>query len=535
MTSTKLLLRNTALVALSLLTTTVAMHAAPQPRFVEQRTADGALRGLITSNGTVRVFKGIPYAQPPVGALRWKAPQPVEPWHGVRDAFEFGSRAMQGRIFDDMVFRDGNPSEDCLYLNVWAPEPLPSRKLPVMFWIHGGGFVAGASSEPRQDGSRLAQHGVVVVSINYRMGIFGFLAHPELTQESPDHASGNYGIMDMVAGLGWVQKNIAAFGGDPDQVTIFGESAGAAAVNALMVCPQARGLFHRAIAESGTIFARGNRPMPTRVEAEEQAMVFLQQAVGTTALQALRAKSAEELLDATLHEPRPRFGVVIDGSVITADARSIFGTGRQARVPLLAGWNRDEDGFRALFGDAEPTLANYAAQAQLRFKERAPRFLELYPAADDRSAKRTAQDFATDDRVGYATWKWLELHRSTGDAPVYRYFFRQTLPPAANAAPSAEPAAPHAGEIEYVFQKLDAKPLLWREDDRAVSDMMAAYWTNFAKTGNPNGPGVPEWPANDAESRYAVMHFGDGTATAAPDLARERYLFLDHVALGLDP
>lgn len=511
---------------------TASPVAAQGGATVEQHTPDGVIAGTRVADGGVRIFTGIPYAAPPVGALRWKAPEPVTPWKGVLPAREFGPRAMQGRIFDDMVFRDAGPSEDCLYLNVWAPPAADGAKLPVMVWIHGGGFVAGASSEPRQDGTQLARKGVIVVSMNYRMGIFGFLAHPGLTRESPERASGNYGLMDMIAALHWVRRSIRSFGGDPDNVTIFGESAGAAAVNALMASPQARGLFHRAIAESGTIFSRGGRPMLMRAEAEERNLAFARAEFGTTAIAELRARPAGELLAATLKEPRFRFGLVVDGAVLTADARSTFGTGRQAPVALLAGWNRDEDGHRGFLGDAEPTLANYTARAQARFGTRAETFLRLYPASTNAEARRAAADLATDERVGYSTWKWLELHQATSASPVYRYKFGQTLPLAADATPGTEPAAPHACEIEFVFQMLETKPLPWRAEDHAVSALMAGYWTNFARTGNPNGPGLPEWPASDAEHGHAVMHFGAGLGSAQADAHRARYEFLDELAVG---
>jgi para-nitrobenzyl esterase len=505
--------------------------SAQDLRRVQQTTADGLLEGVVSADGKVRAFKGIPYAAPPVGPLRWKPPQPVPPWNGVRPAVAYGARAMQGHIWDDMFFFDDGPSEDCLYLNVWRPEGHPDAKLPVMVWIHGGGFIAGATSEPRQDGARLCRKGVVVVSMNYRMGVFGFLAHPELTAESPDKSSGNYGLMDIIAALEWVQRNIAGFGGDPGNVTIFGESAGSAAVNALMAAPRARGLFHRAIGESGTIL-RAARPYPVRAEAEEYGEQFTRATYGTSSLAELRALPAERLLAPTLPEPRPRFGLIIDGAVLVADARAVFGTGRQAPVPLLAGWNRDEAGAGALFGDTQPGHANYATSARERFGRQADEFLRVYPATSDAEAKRLAEDFGTDDRVGHPTWKWLELHRVTTGAPVFRYLFDQPLPLPAGAPADATPRAPHAGEIEFVFQALESKDLPWRESDHAVAELMATYWTNFAKTGNPNGPGVPAWPAHDPAHDFAVMRFGDGAAAAAPDAHRARYEFLDRVALG---
>lgn len=234
----------------------------------EVQTASGVVEGTTSADGKVQIFKGIPYAAPPVGALRWKEPQPVESWVRVRKATEFGARCMQWNIYSDMVFRDAGPSEDCLYLNVWTPATSADAKLPVMVWIHGGGFQAGATSEPRQDGENLAHKGVVVVSMNYRLGIFGFFSHPELTKESPHHASGNYGLLDQAAALEWVRKNIAAFGGDPEQVTIFGESAGSFSVSALMASPVSKGLIHQAMGESGAFFG-GRLPARSLAESEE--------------------------------------------------------------------------------------------------------------------------------------------------------------------------------------------------------------------------------------------------------------------------
>ena len=504
---------------------------AQELRTVQQTIADGVLEGVVSADGKVRTFKGIPYAAPPVGPLRWKPPQPAKPWSGVRRAVDYGPRPMQGRIFDDMIFHDNGPSEDCLYLNLWLPEDPPPTKLPVMVWIFGGGLVAGSTSEPRQDGGNLCKKGVLVVSMNYRLGVFGFLAHPELTQESPAHASGNYGLMDMIAALEWVRRNIAAFGGDPDNVTIFGESAGSGAVNALMASPRAQGLFHRAIGESGTIF-RPTRPPFTRAEAEAHGVKFAESAYGTSSLAALRAMPAEKLLAPTLPQPRPRFSTIVDGFVLPADGRVTFGTGRQARVPLLAGWNRDEESYRSFFEKDDPTIANFITRARTRFGDRADEFLKLYAPGTDAAAQRLAQDLGSDDRVGYPTWKWLELHRATSGAPVYRYYFEQTLPLAADAAPGTEPVAPHAGEIEFVFRVLSSRALPWRASDHAVSELMANYWTNFAKTGNPNGPSLPEWPASDPAHGFAVMRFKDGAAAAAPDQHRARYEFLDRSALG---
>lgn len=509
-----------------MLLATVIAAPAETLRHVQQKTADGVLEGVVSADGKVRTFKGIPYAAPPVGALRWQPPQPVTPWTGVRPALDYGPRAMQGRIFDDMVFRDAGPSEDCLYLNLWLPEDQPHEKLPVMVWIHGGGFVAGASSEPRQDGGNLCKKGVIVVSMNYRMGVFGFFAHPELTQESPAHASGNYGLMDIIAALRWVKANIAAFGGDPGNVTIFGESAGSFAVSALMAAPSAQGLFHRAIGESGAIFSL-SWPLQTLPAAEQAGAEFAAKALGTSKLADLRALPAQKLLDVSLRE-HARASVVIDGAVLPADSRVIFGEGRQAHVPLLAGWTRDEGGYDGFFQKDAPTLANYRARAAARFGKDAEAFLQVYAATSDAEAQRAARDLGGDEFIGYSTWKWLDLHRATGHAPVYRYRFDQTLPLAPDAKPGTYAVAPHASDIEFVFLMLPSRNLPWRDEDHAVAELMANYWTNFAKTGNPNGPGLPEWPEYTAAAHDPVMHLVAG-AQAKPDSHRGRYEFLERV------
>ncbi|MFO1477123.1 MAG: carboxylesterase family protein [Verrucomicrobiota bacterium] len=500
---------------------------AQELRTVHQRIADGTLEGVVSGDGLVRTFKGIPYAAPPVGALRWKAPQPVQPWSGVRRAVDFGPRAMQTRVFTDMVFHDSGPSEDCLYLNLWIPETVPHTNLPVMVWIYGGGFVAGASSEGRQDGGNLCKHGVIVVSMNYRLGVFGFLAHPELTEESPHHASGNYGLLDQVAALEWVHTNIAAFGGDPNNVTIFGESAGSYSVSALVASPLAAGLFQKAIGESGALFSFNSRTK-SLADSEKTGQEFARSLVGTNSIDALRALPADQVLQAAAKQPSRSFGANIDGWFLPADCRAIYAAGRQNRVPLIAGWNRDEGNYRSFFGDRTATRSNYVAAADTRFGTNALAFLEVYAASTDAEAKRAAQDFSGDQFIGYGTWKWLELQMKSG-VPVYRYQFDQALPLPSDAPAGAEPSAPHAGEIEYVFQMLGTKNLPWRAEDRAVSDLMAAYWSNFAKTGDPNGAGLPKWPRYDSQDGYPVLHLA-AKPEAAPDKHRARYEFLDRLA-----
>lgn len=492
---------------------------AHELRYVTAKTADGILEGVISPDGKVRTFKGIPYAAPPVGPLRWKPPQPVQPWEGIRKAVEFPPRAMQGRIYSDMIFHDSGPSEDCLYLNIWIPEAnRPEGKLPVMVWIHGGGFVAGASSEPRQDGGDLCKKGVIVVSFNYRMGVFGFLALPELSKESEHNASGDYGLLDQVAALEWVKANIAAFGGDPDNVTIFGESAGSFSVSALMASPLSKGLFRRAIGESGAFFGKSLH-LVSRDSAEKAGVKFVKAEFGTTSLEKLRALPAQEVLDAALKLPHEYFSQDVDGYFLTESCDSIYAAGNQSHVALLAGWNKDEGNYRSFFNGDDPTPENYVKHADLLFGGDAGTFLKLYPAATDSEVKQSASDFEGDKFIAYSTWKWIELQLKTVDSPVYRYEFDQPLPPPVEATP-------HASDIEFVFCVLSSRDLPWTQGDRDVSELMASYWTNFAKTGDPNGTGVPHWPRYDGADGYQVMHLQE-EAAAAVDSHRSRYEFLD--------
>jgi para-nitrobenzyl esterase len=489
------------------------------------RVDTGRVKGVV--NNGVAAFKGIPFAAPPVGALRWKAPLPAPDWKGVREAVEFGPRCMQASIYNDMVFRDKGPSEDCLYLNVWTPAASAKARLPVMVWVYGGGFAAGAASEPRQDGENLARKGVVVVSMNYRLNVFGFFAHAELAKESGHDSAGNYGLLDQVAALAWVHKNIAGFGGDPAQVTIFGESAGSFSVSALMASPLAQGLFQRAIGESGAFFGTvlNLKPLPQSEEADAK----FAESIGAHSLADLRAKPAAELLAAAAKEHEIRFAPNIDGYFLPQSVREIYAGGKQSRVPLLAGWNHDEGGYGSIFGKDAPNAANFVAYAHKHFGDRADEFVKLYPADSDEQAKRSAQDLAGDQFIAFSTWKWLEMQGATGNSTLYRYEFDDAPPAAANAEAGADAAprgAYHSAEIEFVFGALASHNLPWRPQDKALSDLMSTYWANFAKSGDPNGTGLPGWPAYNSQGNYAVMHL-DAASHAAPDDHRARYEFLD--------
>ncbi|MBV9156069.1 MAG: carboxylesterase family protein [Acidobacteriaceae bacterium] len=491
------------------------------------RTDAGSVEGSSSADSKVRIFKGIPYAAPPVGELRWKAPQPAPAWTGVKNASEFGARCMQGRIYSDMVFRDNGPSEDCLYLNVWTPAVSGGARLPVMVWIYGGGFAAGAASEPRQDGENLAKKGVVVVSFNYRLGVFGFFTHADLAKESGHNASGNYGLLDQVAALEWVHKNIAAFGGDPGNVTIFGESAGSFSVSALVASPLSKDLFQRAIGESGAFFGKTLQAKPLS-ETEKADANFAQTSFNTDKLQELRARSADELLQAALKSKNTiRFAPNIDGYFLPADPSSIYARGKQAHVALLAGWNADEGSYRSIFQDQTPNAQNFATWAHTHFGDKADTLLKLYPAATDEQVKRSAQDLAGDQFIGFSTWKWIQMQLATGQSPVFRYKFEDAPPSAtsSNAGEAESRGAYHSAEIEFVFEALASKDLPWRPEDKKLSDEMSSYWTNFARTGDPNGAGLPKWPAYTSNG-HEVMHLS-AQPHAAPEDDRARYEFLD--------
>ncbi len=479
------------------------------------KIAQGKLQGKTINEGKVNAFLGIPYAAPPVGELRWRPPQAAPHWRGTRNATRYGARCIQGRVASDMAFQDSGPSEDCLYLNVFTPATANNKsKLPVMFWIHGGGFEAGSASEPRHNGDFLPTRGVVLVTINYRLGVFGFLATPALAAEQSGSA-GNYGLMDMVAALQWVKANIAAFGGDPANVTIFGESAGSEAVSALMAAAPARGLFAKAIGESGGALAIGSsrRPSFQQVEQRDQAWV---NSLGMD-LEHLRQLPAEIIRATSLRSDAPRFSAVVDGRLLTEPVAVTYAAGRQAHVPLLAGWNRDEQHALSVGMTAE----KWKAFAEQTFGEHAAEFLRYYPGDTDAEAVRSAIEYNSDSFIAFATWRWIDAHVKTGDAPVYRYHFELAAPPS-----KFHPGwyAFHSDDIEYVFGNLDTRPgAAWRPEDRELSNQIMDYWTNFARTGNPNGSGLPDWPRFDKTGQ--ILRLTEPIETM-PDTTEDRYKFL---------
>ena len=498
-----------------------------QPAADRVLTIAGPIEGAGAVNG-IRSFKGIPFAAPPVGPLRWQPPQALHKWKDTRQAKAFGNQCMQRRMFADMVFRAAGMSEDCLYLNVWTPATRAGERLPVLVYFYGGGFTAGDGSEPRYDGAALARRGLVTLTVNYRLSVFGFFAHPELTRESPRHASGNYGFLDQVAALRWVRDNIAAFGGDPRKVTIAGESAGSMSVSALMASPLSKGLIAGAIGESGAVIPPTSTPVPL-ADAERAGAAFAA-TVADKPFDELRKMPADALLEATARPGAGRFPIVVDGYFLPRTLTEIFTAGQQAQVPLLAGWNSQESGPGSVLGRGNPpTPDNYATAIRGIFKDAADEALRHYPGKTAEEAQQSATDLAGDRFIGFGTWKWITLHGRAGRPPVYRYFYTRPRPAMrpekGNAGPAA--GAAHSAEIEYALGNLGTNDVYaWTPDDYKVSETFQGYVVNFVKTGNPNGPGLPEWPATNGGGEPQVLRI-DVVTKAEPDRYRERYLFLD--------
>ena len=486
----------------------------------------GKLQGVAAAAGNpVQIFRGIPYAKPPIGDLRWREPRAAASWEGVRAADQFGPRCMQKHMWDDMFFRSPKADEDCLYLNVWTPANLSkaaSAKLPVLVYIYGGGFVAGTSDEPRYDGAAMAARGIVVVTVNYRLGIFGFFTHPQLTGESPHKASGNYGLLDQAAALAWVKRNIAAFGGDPKRITVGGESAGSMSVSGMMVSPLTRNLIAGAIGESGSALPP-YRPR-TLAEGEAAGMSFAE-ALQVPTLSQLRAIPADKLLDVQGFQGAG-WGPVIDGYYFAEPPEATYAAGKAAKAPLLVGSNSQEGGADWLLGNAAPTVSGYREAVQKQSGPDADRLLQLYPATSDADVIRAATELASDRFIAASTWNWFDHQRKTG-WPTYYYYYTHVRPQptAFKATGPAAYGALHSAEIEYALGNLAANPAYaWTDADRKVSATMSAYWANFIKTGNPNGGDLPLWPqasADEGQIQRQIIDV-DTRRAAFPEQARYR-------------
>lgn len=534
--------------------------AASTPLVPQVLLPEGIVEGASLGSGQARVhaFTGVPYAAPPIGDFRWRAPQSVARWTGVRRATEFAPRCMQSAGFAK-TSRSTRMSEDCLYLNVWAPaQDARTAKLPVLVYFHDGDLEGGDGSDARLDGASLAAKGIVVVTVNYRLDVFGFFAHPEAIAESGYGATGNYGFLDQLAALKWVRDNIAKFGGDSAQVTIGGQGAGAVSVSAHMASPLSRGLFARAIGQSAGLFTPIN--LWSQKHAKKVSTEFAAR-LGAPSLQALRSKPADKLLDVIDVAEDVPFGFwpIIDGYFLTDSPEAVFTTGGQARVPLLIGSNSQEAHFTRLLEWRTPSAENWRQLIEELFPFDQPASLmTLYPAHDEQSVMRAGTALATDMMFGLSTRIWADLHRKTGAAPVYYYLFTQARPPLSGSAtpeqreeydarPQPVMGAEHGAEVEYMFDNLAKQPqYAWTAQDREASRVFSDYVVRFVKTGNPNAQdlaeirspgerpdfqrdGLPAWPAAREEPGGLLRQSIGGETRTIVDTDSVRYALLHQI------
>ena len=511
---------------------------------VQTKIANGTIEGFKDNKTGLQVYYGIPFAKPPVGELRWKSPQAPDNWQGVLKTVKFGPKPIQTEVFGKMNSRLDTMSEDCLYLNVWAPAEKSKKLLPVLVYFFGGGFVAGDGAEPRYDGAAMAQKGIVAITVNYRLNIFGFFAYPELTAEAPYKASGNYGYLDQNAALKWVQRNVSAFGGDPERVTIAGESAGSISVSSQMASPISKHLIAGAIGESGAAINPTLAPVPL-AEAEKTGLEFAQKA-GYTSLKALRALSATELMDSYIKSKRFGFPTVIDGYFLSKSLPEIFNAHEQAQVPLLVGWNSAEmNGMSFMYGKPY-TGENFISRVKETYPNEYEEVLNLYAHTTVKEVELSATELASQRFITYSTWKWFDMQRKNSSQPVYRYLFCRPRPPFKDRAlssglaggiimqdqtptPRVRPlGAAHAEEIEYCMGNLYLAPEYdWEKEDYMVSETMLNYFANFIITGNPNGKNLADWQkAQPTDTNPPVMMI-DVVSKSVKVQSDARFLFLD--------
>ena len=527
------------------------------------KTAEGILEGKDLSG--IKVFKGVPFAAPPVGNLRWKAPQPAKYWDGVRKAKEYGPNPMQEPLFGDMNFGTKVNSEDCLYLNIWTPAKTMKEHLPVLIYFNGGGLMAGSGSEARYAGDAMARKGIISITANYREGIFGFFAHPQLSKETTYKGSGNYGFMDQVAAIKWVKDNIEAFGGDPNRITIVGESAGSMSVSALMASPLCQGLFAQAMGSSGSVM--GFKKVLTLKEAEQKGVEMAQniaaQMVGKTDktkgkaskkktpkadIDMLRNLPAEELLKLASVKSRPVYN--IDGYFFVEQPEVTFAKGNQTKVPLLVGGNNQEMTPWAVLMGKQPTVENLKAGAKATFgEENIDELFRLYGITTNKDVlEQPGVNLASDIFLDYSTWKWGNMHKLTSGQPVYRYRYCHPRPAMAikgkvaalaggviDAKEGEAPApqdkgAVHSADIEYAMGTLPTNRVYdWQPADYMISDIFSQYYINFVKTGNPNGLGLPEWPSTNGKAIVPVLQIDENTVVKTDAQMEKRYEFIDQL------
>ncbi|HVM89204.1 MAG TPA: carboxylesterase family protein [Puia sp.] len=487
--------------ALVSLISSFSSHINKSKLFDQVKVDGGLIAGNINSDGDVYIFKGIPFAAAPVGKLRWKAPQPVTAWAGIKKCSTFGPSPMQahpspfGPWSEEYLIPKKPISEDCLYLNVWTGASSAKEKKPVLVWIYGGGFMSGGGGVPIYDGEATAKKGIVFVSINYRVGIFGFFAHPELTEESGHNASGNYGLMDQIAALQWVKKNISSFGGDPDNVTIGGQSAGSMSVNCLVASPLCKGLFKRAIAESGASVLPANLFGKPLLANAEEAGIKIAQSLNAKNITDLRNIPATELIKATFGMRGP----IVDGYVLPQSVPDIFSSGKQNDVALLTGWNEDDG---VIFGKPK-SAEEFKKQVEQEYAGDAKKLLEFYPASNDQEAAASQAKISRDVIFGIQNYSWANIQAAKSRYKVYVYHFARRLPATGDYQ---QFGAFHTGEVAYAYDNLKfVHRCPWQKADYDLAKTMSAYWTNFIKTGDPNGKNLPEWPAYNREKSSVII------------------------------